>query len=62
MSYAIQTRKKNRDFEQGPTISDGPGGETSAKFYYDQVELEPHGIIEKRIIRFTVEREEFIAN
>jgi hypothetical protein len=58
MSYAVQTRKKDSHFEQGPTISD----EKAAQFFYDRVELEPGGIVEKRIIQFSVEREEFIAN
>jgi hypothetical protein len=58
MSYAVQTRKKDSHFEQGPTISD----EKPAQHYYEQIKLDPQGIVEKRIIRFTVEREEFIAN
>jgi hypothetical protein len=60
MSYAIQTRKKHGSFEQSATISEGDGEDKSAQFWYDQVKLEPHGIVEKRIIRFTVEREEFL--
>ena len=58
MSYAVQVRKKDSHFEQAATLGD----ERAAQFYYDQVKLEPGGIVEKRIVRFSVEREEFIAN